>query len=201
MLTRWARRRSRRGEDRGAVAVEAALITPLLLLLVFGIIEFSFAFKDDLAVSAAVRAGARAGSAEPGQPSFATDTAAAVARAGGALNLSSATLYVYDAGGGGPTDPVQTFNSSNAGFCGGVQNACNEYTWNASTSSFQLASPENFTIKNISNCPNAYKQNAIGVYMSYRHDFLTGFLPFGKSVTLSDNAVVSFEPVPNVAPC
>jgi len=197
MLTRWARRRSRHGDDRGAVAVEAALITPLVLLIVFGIIEFSFAFKDDLAVSAAVRAGARAGSAEPGQASFANDTAAAVARAGGALGLANATLYIYDAG--TSTAPV-TFNASNGGFCGGVS-ICNQYTWNSSTSSFVLSSPNNFTVANVNNCPNQSGQNAVGVFMTYRHSFLTGFLPFGKSINLSDNAVVSFEPVPNVAPC
>ena len=44
-------RRPRRARDqRGAVAVEFALITPMLLLLVFGIIEFGFMLNRDTIV-------------------------------------------------------------------------------------------------------------------------------------------------------
>ena len=56
---RFARR------EGGAVAIEAALLTPLLLLLLFGIIEFGMLYKDYLAVTSSVRAGARMASAEP----------------------------------------------------------------------------------------------------------------------------------------
>ncbi|WP_414690442.1 TadE/TadG family type IV pilus assembly protein, partial [Nocardioides sp.] len=48
-------RRLRRRDESGAVAVEAALITPILVLLVFGIIEFSFVLRDYGVVSSDVR--------------------------------------------------------------------------------------------------------------------------------------------------
>ena len=55
------RRRLRKRSERGAVAVEAALVTPILLILVFGIIEMGFLMKDDIALTSAVRNGGRIG--------------------------------------------------------------------------------------------------------------------------------------------
>lgn len=46
--------------DRGAAAVEFALILPILLLLVFGIIDFSRAYNARITLSQAAAEGARA---------------------------------------------------------------------------------------------------------------------------------------------
>lgn len=55
--------RPRRTRDqRGAVAVEFALIVPMLLLLVFGIIEFGVMLNRDMIVGNASRDGARVAS-------------------------------------------------------------------------------------------------------------------------------------------
>ncbi|MFZ5848113.1 MAG: TadE/TadG family type IV pilus assembly protein [Actinomycetota bacterium] len=53
-------RRRRTGE--GAVAVEFALVLPVLLLLVFGIIGYGLVLAQQAAISNAVRSGARFGS-------------------------------------------------------------------------------------------------------------------------------------------
>jgi Flp pilus assembly protein TadG len=45
--------------ERGAAAVEFALVMPLLFLLVFGIIEFGFIFNKELGVTHSAREGAR----------------------------------------------------------------------------------------------------------------------------------------------
>lgn len=45
--------------DNGAALVEMALVLPLLMLLVFGIIDFGLCTKDRMAVSQAAREGAR----------------------------------------------------------------------------------------------------------------------------------------------
>src|SRR3954453_23719727 len=67
MLSALRPRSRRRGRgQRGAVAVEAALVTPVLIILVFGIIEFALIMRDYVAVSSAVRVGARIASANPG---------------------------------------------------------------------------------------------------------------------------------------
>lgn len=46
--------------DRGAAAVEFALVVPLLLLLVLGIVEFGRAYNIQLQLTAAAREGVRA---------------------------------------------------------------------------------------------------------------------------------------------
>lgn len=48
--------------DRGVVAVEMALILPILILLVFGIISFGHAFNLQQNLNASMREGARAAS-------------------------------------------------------------------------------------------------------------------------------------------
>ena len=56
-------RRRPRFSQRGAVAVEAALVTPLLIIVLLGIVEMTLALKDKVAISSAVRVGARVASA------------------------------------------------------------------------------------------------------------------------------------------
>lgn len=57
---RPGRRWAMTGEDRGASAVEFALVVPILVVLVFGIINFGALFSQKLALNNAVREGARA---------------------------------------------------------------------------------------------------------------------------------------------
>jgi Flp pilus assembly protein TadG len=57
MLKRF--RRTGRPRDEGAAAVEFALVMPLLVLLIFGIIEFGGAYNAYITVTHAAREGAR----------------------------------------------------------------------------------------------------------------------------------------------
>jgi Flp pilus assembly protein TadG len=47
--------------QKGAAAIEFAVILPLLLVIIFGIIEFSVYFFDKAVITNASREGARAG--------------------------------------------------------------------------------------------------------------------------------------------
>jgi TadE-like protein len=51
--------RGRRAADRGSVAVEFALVLPVLLLIVFGIMDFGRALNAQIALTGAAREGAR----------------------------------------------------------------------------------------------------------------------------------------------
>ena len=54
-------RRSSRRDQRGAAAVEFALVAPVLFSLVFGIIGFGFVFAQELSLGNGARQGARYG--------------------------------------------------------------------------------------------------------------------------------------------
>jgi Flp pilus assembly protein TadG len=83
-----ARKRPRRGDSRGAAAVELALIAPVLFALVFGMIDFGYAINRDTLINNASREGAREGSLNPNAAAI-----TAVARAA-APTLTSANISV-----------------------------------------------------------------------------------------------------------
>ena len=184
------RGRSKQGDDSGAVAVEAALITPLLLFLLLGIIEFTLLLKDDVAVTASVRAGARTASAEPRTNGFTDDAAAQMTRAVSSLDsngLAAGEMWVYRAGATGDPPDVCSVD-------------CVRYVWNGTK--FVRASGS-WDPLSIDACPidadHPEGPDAVGVLLRYRHSFLTGL--FGGGITLSDTSVLNFEPVPPTQGC
>jgi hypothetical protein len=66
--THWAARRRRRTAEGGAAIVEASLVTPLFLLLIFGIIELGPFFLNWNATRTASTAAAREGSISGSDP-------------------------------------------------------------------------------------------------------------------------------------
>lgn len=71
MMGRRASRR-RQARDRGATAVEFALLFPLLMLIVFGTIDFGRALNAQITLTQAAREGARLDAL--GEPNVATRT-------------------------------------------------------------------------------------------------------------------------------
>jgi hypothetical protein len=192
MLRLFGRVRAARARgDRGAVAVEAALVTPILLILVLGIIEFGFLFKDWLGVTSAVRAGARIGSALPRDASYAQAAADQVAKEGAALNLtaSNSTLWVYKAGTNGYPVGYSDFSTC-------PTSSCTKFVWTGSA--FQpsgglgnikwLASSQNA-------CAGDPNHESLGVYLAVQDTGITRF--FFTSKTLSSRTVMSLEPIPS----
>lgn len=53
--------RTRARDDRGAALVEMAVVLPLLVLLVFGIIEFGLLFREKMTIASAATSAARTG--------------------------------------------------------------------------------------------------------------------------------------------
>jgi Flp pilus assembly protein TadG len=78
----------RKKSDRGSVAVEFALVLPVLLLIVFGIIDFGRALNAQIALTGAAREGVRL--AALGYPDAAVQARAAAA----APDLSGVTVTV-----------------------------------------------------------------------------------------------------------
>src|SRR5215469_5880952 len=86
-MTRQVRRGSA-NSDRGAAAVEFALLLPLLLLIVFGIVDFGRAINAQITITQAAREGARALALPGGSGSYQTRAQAAA----NGLSLTSLTI-------------------------------------------------------------------------------------------------------------
>jgi Flp pilus assembly protein TadG len=181
----WRRRRALVRGDRGVTAVEAAIVTPVLMLLLIGIIEFGLAFKDQLAITSAVRAGARIASAEPRYANFAADAASQVAREGSAADLSKVqALWVYKADSTGhPIGAGGTFNSCTA--------SCVQFSWNASSKTF-VQSGGSWPAISQDACPG--EEDSVGVYLKVNHTGVTDV--FFSVLGLQSYTVMRLEPVP-----
>jgi hypothetical protein len=79
-------RRGSATSDRGAAAVEFALLLPLLLLIVFGLLDFGRAINTQITLTQAAREGARALALPLGQSTYQARAQAA------AIGLSGVTV-------------------------------------------------------------------------------------------------------------
>ena len=185
---RSERRRALGDHDSGAVAVETALVATLLLILIFGIVESSFLFKDWLTVSAAARAGARMGSSEPRATgltlprAFADDSAAQVTNAMSGLdpaNLQEVWVYQAAYATGLPVSGASCTAN------------CVKYNWpTGATKLTYLSGSWPATSQNA--CAGDPNRDAIGVYVKYKHTSPLGF--FFKNFMVSESAVMWIEP-------
>jgi Flp pilus assembly protein TadG len=182
---RTPRRQRRWRNDRGVAAVEAAIVLPVFLLLVIGIIEFGLAFKDQLAVTSSVRAGARIASAEPRIATFATDAAASVAKEGGAVDMTNVqALWVYHADSTG--HPIGA-----AGAFGSCATDCVKFAWNASSKQF-VTTGGTWSAATQDACPG--EEDSVGVYLMFKHPGVTQV--FFTSLGLHSYTVMRLEPIP-----
>lgn len=200
-----ARRRRHCAGQRGAVAVETALVTPVLLVVLLGIIELPLLIRDHVAVTSAARTGARVAAAAPdagacvpnpadptpcpanGAPNFAQLAADAVARNGTALPATSIRhILVYKANASGFPGALSSMPSS----CAGVP-SCVAYTWNATAGAFRYASGT-WDSRTVNAC-FPHNVDAVGVQVVADHEFLSGML--GSTMAMSEHAVMNFEPL------
>lgn len=87
MMSAGRARRRRRGQN-GAAAVEFALVTPLLLLLVFGVVSYGYMLSFRQALSQGAAEGARAAAVSP-YPAAADKQTAALNAINDALNVNA----------------------------------------------------------------------------------------------------------------
>ena len=92
-MTRWRTRHRGSHAERGAAAVEFAILVPVLVMIVFGTIYFSLYFNAAQGAQAAAREGARVASLR-GSSANAACLAANDALAGTSVDANSATFGV-----------------------------------------------------------------------------------------------------------
>jgi hypothetical protein len=173
--------------ERGAALVEFALILPILVLLTFGIVEFSSAYHDSSLTADAARAGGRVGSAQATSPGYATSVVDAVNAALSTMPKDAPKeLWIYKANSKGFPGSGTDFST-----CG---SNCIKYTWDPSSHGFDAASPHGggWPASTHQVCHEPFDE--IGVYVKVDHSFVTKM--FGAGITLTDHSVFRFEPVP-----
>ena len=178
------------GTDRGAVAVEAALVIPLLLVMVFGILDTGLYLRDVSAVTAATRHGVRIASAEPRRVSMVDDVAQAVAAASTVLAADSIDeLWVYQAGNDG--FPVGTTSFS------ACPSRCVRLTWSRATGAFVPVSGTQWSPLSINACVGDTHAMSVGVLLRVRHRMLFSSVLGSSAIrTITDRTVMKFEPLP-----
>ncbi len=194
MVARYLRNKRARS-DRGAAIVEAVLVTPLFLILVLGIVELGPLFMNWNAIHGASREGARVGSVAGTAPNADWQILADIARRRRASIARLNYVIVFKAT--TPNDtPTAACMSQAAGSGSGVSNICNIYyladfsrpAADFGTGIGSAADSKWSAIDRVdwSDGP----PDLIGVYVSTRHQTLTGFIP---SVNLKYTTVFAIE--------
>jgi hypothetical protein len=192
-----------KGKERGAVAVEAALLTPLLALVLFGIIEMSLLMRDVVSVNSSVHVGTRMASVSagagpatcspspctpPSAPMLAQVAANAIQQAGSAMPQDQINwIIVYRANSDGYPQPAGNTTAT-------CSSDCVRYVWSDSGNKFVYSSGA-WTSSTINACINDASRMSVGVIMNASHPWITGL--FGDHVTVQERSVMQFEPLPN----
>jgi Flp pilus assembly protein TadG len=193
----------RLADDRGAVMVEAALVTPLLVFLLFGTLEFGLLFRSHLTLNNATQAGARAASIAGNQLDADYRILQNIKKESGAIQASSIErIVIYHA--------ASTTDEPSAGCTSGIAStgtgtpdwtgACNVYTY-ANFADAQTAFGCGTTQIDRYWCPTSRKTSVsgpqsppdfLGVWIQVKHNWVTGL--FGNSITLNQRVIVKLEP-------
>lgn len=190
------------------MAVEAALVLPILFTMLFGIVELTMLVKDQIATTSATRIGARVAAtgagAGPGtcdlagvdpppctdgtSPKLAQEAANAIQRSGLTMPRSSIDyLLVYQANDKGY--PGATGSTTMPASCANVVN-CVMFKWRDANDAFRYANGT-WLSTDINACLN--RGDEVGVYMHVTHSWVSGL--FGDGVGVDDRAVFRFEPL------
>lgn len=165
---------------------------PVVIILVFGIVEVGYLYRSSSLMSGAARSGARIASAQYGsaynnasQEKAVADAAASAVSAellSKGVTDTPQTLWIYHADASGNTQ---------AGNLSSCTTECFRYTWNTGSNSWTYDSGSPGWLK-----PNACgttSNDYLGVYVVARHDPLVA--PASLSIrTLTQKAVFRVEP-------
>ena len=205
--------RRRRGE-RGAAAVEFALVLPLLLTFLLGTVELGLYMKDYVSMSSSVRAGARSASAAadagPGTceasgptpppctpanaPGFAQAAADTMQTAGMAMNSKDIQwVMIYKANAAG-------FPGTGSSIPETCPDNCVKYVWdaglNAGKGRFRYAEGA-WASASVNACVNDATRESVGVVLRANHDWMTNLVGglMGGNKVMNERTVMQFEPL------
>ena len=177
--------------------VEAALVLPVMILIVVGILEFGLLFTSYSTTTASTRSGARLSAtaySQAGLVASAQNLALeqiALATAADLKVLNNGTpvgMAVYK------VDPNSTDGAPYGGFpganmSGGCTSNCIKFAWNPATDTMTKTGG---SWTNADACGT--EVDSIGVFVQTQHDYITGF--FGQTRLVNGHTVMRLEPLP-----
>ncbi|MBV8690293.1 MAG: pilus assembly protein [Actinobacteria bacterium] len=196
-------RAKRRGRgERGTAVVEAAILTPVVFTLLFGLLEFGWSMHSKLSISNMALSGARTATTQGDDPYTDYNVLQSVAKASGGMPRSEIQyIVVYRAS--GPTDHVPSSCAAGTSSAAGstAVGSCNVYTAasiNLGTSSFgggstavdRYWSPLSRDAKATSPT-NTNGPDYVGVYVKVFHKNITRL--FGSGYTFTDDTILRIE--------
>jgi hypothetical protein len=180
----------RRREDSGAVAIETALVTGLLLLIVLGAFEYGMAFRSWFGLSAASREGARVGASVG--PIDGADCAILEAAAAALTSTSGnevVTIKIFETDpGSGTQGAISTYRPLSSGAVdpgAGEILRCSTWVRTSPSTPWDETSRDN----------EGETRDWLGVEVAYQHNWITGFLWWNGSVEWTNRSVMHLEPV------
>ncbi len=175
----------RRREEQGATLVEAALVMPIMILIMIGTLEVGLAFKDYLTVSYATREGSRIGALAGNDTDADCEIVQTVVDTlGGADGLDDFVgLQIYEAD---PATGNRIVSNTNTWLLVGSDpyDCANDWTitenWPATSRNTAFGLNSDLDI--------------LGVRVQYTHDWITGFPPFSGSFMVDEQTITRLEP-------
>ncbi|HSO49898.1 MAG TPA: TadE family protein [Acidimicrobiia bacterium] len=176
----------RRDRDSGAVAIETALVTGLLLLIVLGAFEYGMGFRSWFGLTAASREGARVGASvgpADGADCAILEAAAAALASTSENEVVRIKIFEHDAASG--TDGAFT---SYRPFVDAVDDPLLQRceTWFLEPSTPWTETSRDNT---------GDDRDWLGVEVVYSHAWITGFLWWNGTVQWTNRSVMRLEPV------
>ena len=196
--------------DEGSVFAEFALVSPLLILLLLGIVEYGMAWREKANISSALRAAGRVGSSSTdinGNRSadlFAVQAFGTMMAKGKRVTVNRFVIFKADAS-GAPTNAA-CLTTLPSGTGDGIDGACNIFSWaQVADTRYQLrprsaqealgwpgtGTGARLTATSTRTRP-VVRPDYMGYYANTTYKAYTGLLPY--TITLTDKFITRIDP-------
>ena len=171
--------------ERGATIVEAAIIFPVLILSIVGLLELGLVFKDFLTVNFAAREGARVGSLVGNDVDADCQIVQGIVADLGATLVDNGTITSIEIFQAHPTTGNPMAGKTNTWtYFGTDPTDCNDWNnsnnWPSATRKVTVAPGSDLDI--------------LGVTINATHQYVTGVPPFRGSINIDETAIQRLEP-------
>ena len=179
-----------RSRESGLAAVETAIIAPLLLLMVIGIVEFGLYFWNTTYAQTAVSAGARTGVTQARVDDYQLAVKDSVKAAMSNISAEPVSLTIYKAD---PSTGLPEGGTSTPGDVNTCLAECYRFSWNAGTKDWVQAPSYSWPAADQSACGPLGHNDYLGVAVKFRYQSVTGLLLQNQVIFTS--TMMRLEPV------